>query len=336
MKCLFNLVLVTLLGISCADQSVFQVLKGPYFGQKPPGEKAELFAHDLLTGGNQEFQIIFSPDTEEFIYLLSTSAGRLLVEPKGVFGRYMTMYSQMENGYWTEPTALTSNEGFRIGYCSFHPQGKRLYFNFRGHTNNKPEKPTSRIWYMDKIESGWSEAVEVDFGKDYNGPGTVYPSVASNGNLYFAQFHDRVHGYLFLSRFKDGKYFLPEKLSLNINDVGGNHPYIAPDESFIIYDSVRPGETYGTSDLYISFRGENGDWMEPQNLGEGINSPYDERRAFLTFDQKYLFFVSDRINPERPDRPLTITELQKLTNVRQNGYQHLYWVDAKIISKLRP
>ena len=153
--------------------------------------------------------------------------------------------------------------------------------------------------------------------------------MAANGNLYFAQFYDGVHGYIYVSKYTNGKYSLPERLSDSINDIGGNHPYIAPDESFIIYDSERPDDTYGTSDLYISFRNKEGKWMKPQNLGEGINSPYDERRAFLTNDRKYLFFASARINPERPDHPLTITELRQLADVPANSHQHIYWVNAK-------
>jgi len=318
----------------CTKQSGFPVLKGPYLGQKPPGTKAEMFAYDLLSAGYHETHRIFSPDGKEFIYTVFSPAGRLLVEPKGAFGTIFVMYSRMENGRWTEPIEFLHGRAYRIRYPSFSPDGNRLVFNSWGNRTTRPEK-SSLIWYIDRLNDGWSEPQEVDFGEDYQGRGTVHPSIASNGNLYFAQFPDRENGFLYVSRYENGEYSLPEKLSDTINKGYGNHPYIAPDESFILFDSDREGG-YGTKDLYISFRDENGAWMKPQNLGAGVNSQYDERRPFLSFDGKYLFFASDRINPEKPDGAITITQLRKLTDVPANSYQHTYWVDAKIIVELKP
>lgn len=314
----------------------FPKLTGPYLGQKPPGSKAELFAYDLLSAGKHEHHRIFSPDGKEFIYSIITANGILLVEPKGVFGKVFIMYSRMEKGYWTEPKEFLYGCAYRIGYPSFSPDGNRLYFNSWGNRTTRPEKPSSCIWYIDRQENGWSEPKEVDFGEAYQGRGTVHPTVAANGNIYFAQFPDRENGFLYVSRYENGKYSLPEKLSDTINEEYGNHPYIAPDESFILFDSDRAEVGFGTTDIYISFRDKDGNWKKPQNLGPGVNSQYDERRPFLTYDRKYLFFASDRINPEKPDGAITITQLQKLTNVPTNSYQHMYWADARVIEDLRP
>ena len=48
------------------------------------------------------------------------------------------------------------------------------------------------------------------------------------------------------------------------------------------------------------------------------------------------FFASDRVNPELPDVPITLKQLQQLTHVPADGYQHIYWVDAKVIERLKP
>ena len=66
------------------------------------------------------------------------------------------------------------------------------------------------------------------------------------------------------------------------------------------------------SDLYISFKNANDNWTKPRNFGAGINSEYDEWRAILSFEGKYLFFSS-----------------------RRTGNGDIYWVDAKIIEELR-
>jgi len=327
-----------LLVMSCTSSNMgdFPVLKGPYFGQTPPGNNAELFAYDLLSANHAEGYIRFSPDGEEMIFGLITEAGRILVEPKGVFGKTYQLYSVLVDKIWSEPKEIDFDWNFLFSYASYSVTGDTIVFNSYGPGGSPDNNPQSRTWFIKRNENGWSKPSEIIFGDNYDGPGTVYPTMASNGNLYFAQFYDGVNGYLYMSKFENGRYSLPIRLDDSINDVGGNHPLIAPDESFIIFDSERPDDTFGTSDLYISFRDNIGNWLKPINLGQGINSRYDERRAFLSFDKKYLFFASDRIDPTRPDHPLTITELQKLTKSPNDSQQHIYWVSANIINKLNP
>ena len=67
-----------------------------------------------------------------------------------------------------------------------------------------------------------------------------------------------------------------------------------------------------------------------------VNTIYQERHLFVSFDKKYPFFVSDRVDSELPDQSLYLTELRKLTNVPANGHEHIYWMDAKIIEDLKP
>ncbi len=51
---------------------------------------------------------------------------------------------------------------------------------------------------------------------------------------------------------------------------------------------------YGGYDLYISFQ-HNGFWSKPSNLGQTINSFYNERFPFLTKNGQTLFFSSDNL-----------------------------------------
>ena len=86
------------------------------------------------------------------------------------------------------------------------------------------------------------------------------------------------------------------------------HPFIAPDESYLIFDSNRPGG-FGETDLYVCFRDSRGNWSEAVNLGETINSSEGIGLAMISPDGKYLFYTY------RND---------------------IYWVDANIIETLRP
>jgi hypothetical protein len=93
------------------------------------------------------------------------------------------------------------------------------------------------------------------------------------------------------------------------------HPCIALDESYIIFDSNRPGSHQGkdTFDLYVCFRMKNGSWSEAMNIGEKLNIEADNIVAYITPDGKYLFYNSMNVNS-----------------------WDIYWVDARIIEELRP
>ena len=117
-----------------------------------------------------------------------------------------------------------------------------------------------------------------------------------------------------ISRLKDGKREEPKLLGKNINTGKWTaHPFIAPDESYLIWDSERDNG-YGKSDLYISFRQQDGSWGTAINMGAKINTDGTENGAYVSPDGKYLFFNSP---------------------ISKNN-SGIYWVDAQIIETLRP
>ena len=101
--------------------------------------------------------------------------------------------------------------------------------------------------------------------------------------------------------------------TLNI-DLGewNAHPFIAPDESYIIWDAQRESG-YGKADLYISFKKKNGTWGAAINLGDKINTEFGEAYGSVSPDGKYFFFH------------------------RSYGGDtgDIFWMDAKFIEDLR-
>ena len=78
-------------------------------------------------------------------------------------------------------------------------------------------------------------------------------------------------------------------MHMGINkDIWIAHPFIAPDESYLIWDAEQEG-VYG-ADIYISFRQPNGSWGEAIGMGDTINTADHEQGASLTPDGKYLLF----------------------------------------------
>lgn len=193
------------------------------------------------------------------------------------------------------------------------------------------------IWYAEKDGRNWGEPKRVEFEGGFNGFGT-FPSVANSGNIYFNARMDTKTSDLYISEYIDGKYKTPKKLSDKVNSSAQEfHPYIAPDESYILFDSTREEDSFGSQDIFISFRDKNGTWTKAKNLGERVNSPNWDIRPFVSFDGKYLFFISSRvILPKLPGNSMTMNKALGVINKPGNGSQDIYWIDAKIIKELRP
>lgn len=70
-----------------------------------------------------------------------------------------------------------------------------------------------------------------------------------------------------------------------------SQPAVAPDGSFIIFSSTRPGGL-GGKDLYIARRNAAGGFSTPENLGRRVNSSGDDIAPFIAPDGVTLFFAS--------------------------------------------
>jgi ribosomal protein L24E len=284
---LFSLVIVS---SSSAQQDEFPVLKGPYLGQKPPGMTPELFAPGIISTCSQHSSVYFSRDGKEVYF------SRMLPLPSVI------MYMQEENGQWTSPKVVC--EGLTPGLA---PDGKTVFFS--------TSKPESKLYRLSKTADGWTEPVllppHINFQKRQD-----TPYIAADGTLYFCSMFGNADG-IYRSRLRNGEYMQPERIEYGISNESANFsPYVAPDESYMIFSSTRPG--YGITDLYITFHNKDGSWTGPKNMGPKINTSTKEVCPFVSFDGKYLFFMSSRVS-----------ELNK-TPI-PDGPGNVYWVDAKII-----
>ena len=119
-------------------------------------------------------------------------------------------------------------------------------------------------------------------------------SVSNNGNIYFLLWD--LNGLepqkIYRSVYCNGEYGYPEVIKeLNTNSFGVGGPLIAPDESYIIFDSNQSGGL-GMHDIYISFINNLGDFSSPVNLGNQVNTSNEDTFASLSPDGLYMFYVS--------------------------------------------
>lgn len=296
---LFLLTMLTAAQESTNNKTAFPVLTGSYFGQTPPGSTPELFAPEIFNGAHgYHTPIVFSPDLTEAIWSPMEMKANL-------------MYSKMTNGVWSTPIEL--NFGFErgTGDGAFSPDGKELYFvSFQPPQPGAPER--ERIWFVKRNEDTWQAPHLIDDVIVAHPTHWTF-SFAKNKNLYFTSEIDGVRGEqdIYVARFDGEKYLPPEDLGEAINSDGKDlAPYIAPDESYLIF--TRIGKNTKKTDSYISFKMNDGTWSEAIDMGTPINSDYHDLAPAVTPDGKYLFFLSQR-----------------------EGDNRIYWVDTKIIEELR-
>lgn len=301
------LLLLPLFLLDCEAKKEPEIID--YLGQKPPGTTAQLFAPGLISTPAMEHSApAFSPDGTRVLWtVLDSNYHAFLLE--------MTY----KNGVWSKPAPPSfADPSADDYYPCFSVEGKTLFFSSR---RKMPagyrQGGDIRIWEVLRTSTGWSTAVPFDTsiskGQDYG------HSITKNGNLYFASaLGGGTNWNIQQSIQQNGRYTKPRLLPFSINSVDYEEgPYIAPDESFLIFESIRPEGIEGSLDLYISFKNKAGRWSLPLNMGPKINSGSSERFASLSPDGKYLFFGSSR--NQSPERP---------------GFD-IFWIDASVIDDLK-
>lgn len=252
----------------------------PYLGQKLPGLIPEAFAPGLVSTERWEYGGVFSPDMKEF-YLLKRDENE----------EVSFVVFQYENGQWRESVVSRP-----LGQPFISPDGKTMHLGKR---------------YKDRTETGWSE--RKNLGGEFEEFRVMRLTASTKGTYYFDEAGTDGDGRIRYSRLVDGKREAPRLASEAINTgTWLAHPFIAPDESYILWDGRRDGG-FGDSDIYISFRQQDGLWGDAINLGDKINTDAWEASASVTPDGKFLFFHR------------TVSE----SNV------DIFWVDAQIVENLR-
>ena len=306
---------------ACIQRSTtdWPVLRGEYLGQKPPGSTPEVFAPSIISHGFHELRLTTSPDGKEMFYVISD---------KRWF--YTLIHLNRDTDIWSEPEVAPFSGHYQDTSPSFSPDGRRLYFCSKRPVRSKTRsREDFDVWYVEKKDRSWTEPVNT--GPPINDERDVWDvSVSSDGSLYF-----EANDSLYLSRFGKNGYSVPVCLNNKINTGHESSPCIAPDESFLLFQSTRPGG-YGGNDLYVSFKGHDGLWSDPINIGDMVNSSSHDFGPRLSPEGRYLFFSSGRPLESGTFQSKTYKELLKLYRHPQNGHGTLFWVDAGIIEDLKP
>lgn len=274
------------------EKSDFPFLKGAYLGQKPPGMVPKVFAPEIVSTKDYiEFSCTFSPDGKEFYF---NRGGNIMV-------------CCFEGDVWKEPVRASFDTESMDHEPHITTDGNRLFFGSKRLQPGNNDRHQYGIWMVKRIGDGWGEPVFVGSG--------MYVTSSRKGNIYLTSLSGEDSS-LVRTRLENDKFSEFEKLKGGVDSTYDEmHPCIAPDESYIIFDSNRPGSHQGknTFDLYVCFKMKDGSWGEAINIGEKLNIKAENIVASLSPDGKFLFFNSMNVNT-----------------------WDIYWVDAKIIAGFKP
>lgn len=114
-------------------------------------------------------------------------------------------------------------------------------------------------------------------------------------SMYYFRGNNLQQGQIFVDTFSGSAESLTSEIFFGPADAiaGISAPHFVND-TLLIFPSKRNGG-FGGLDLYKSVL-YKGKWSTPENLGQDINSPYDETTPFLARDGKTLYFSSN--NPK--------------------------------------
>jgi len=267
----------------------FPRLTGFYLGQEPPVHEPKLFAPDIVSsvnGDDNHSSLTIGPDDKEIYWNM----------------RNKIWMTKLENGRWIEPeiAPFCKNDSYMYDNPFITPDGKKMFFTSTRSGSVSSEK--ENIWYVEKTSSGWSEPKPAS--PEINAMTLHWSiSVSRDGTLYWGGRGQDSYGRndIYYSKLVNGVYSKPVNMGLEINSSDEeNCPYIAPDESYIIFTRfTSTGENY-----YISYKNKSNTWRPPIKIHEELQGVSPK----ISPDGKYFFFLGDGI----------------------------YWVPAKFIEALRP
>lgn len=215
----------------------------------------------------------------------------LWVRSGGTRERLVIMETRKINGTWQMPSVapFSGTPGWNDIDPMFSPDGRSLIFQSNRPVPDKPARKGFDIYAVERTAQGWGPVRHL--GHDINtDESESSAAIAANGNIYFMKAAPDMQSDLWVSELRQGRYTTPRNLGLPINTPAReSNPYVAPDESYLIYFSAATLED--RPDLFISFRGKNG-WSAPRRLKAPINSADPADSEFTPFVHGSTLYLS--------------------------------------------
>ena len=274
-----------------------------YFGQTPPGDSAVVFAPGFFSLEDRyEYGQFFAPDGKTFYFGVTNST----------WSDCKLWASKYSNGNWMQATPVDILQSMDVWVPTVNPKGNTLYFS-----SGYLSFPKANLWKCNIINDSVQHPIKLDL--PINSDESEWRACEGGSNtVIFSSNRSGGNGNqdLYYSKLVNDSFTAPVNFGKPVNgSANDGSPYLAADESYIIFESQRSGG-FGKTDLYISFKKDNELWTNPKNMGSKINSSWFEDQPSVTPDGKYLIFCK---------REASTTSIPT----------HIYWVSSSIIDSLK-
>ena len=301
--------------------AIGSVADGP--SAAPAAPVPELIGEEVISTPDDELGATTSPDGKTLYFERSVPPHYL----------YVLYESHLVNGRWGPPEVLPFSGRYRDTDPVLSPDGRTMLW-----ASDRPVNGVDRhhfyIWEATQKTDGgggggWSEPRILE-GSVNDGFNQVFCSIAANGNLYFASSRKGAGYDLYRSRLVNGRYQPAEELTdLNDASIWSFEATIAPDESYLLIGSFGRQPSYGSSDLYVSFRHGDG-WTAPRNLGPVVNSPARDYSPRISGDGKWMLYTSERLD-RAPSLPFDAAGFTRLSRGLYNTLGNIYRVSLESV-----
>jgi len=249
--------------------------RGRYFGQPPPGGEPQVLAPGFVSKPDRmERTIAFSPDGTEAFFAVTTPDFRPTL-----------LHTRLEGEGWTVPEVASFAREGNNTEPAFSADGNRLYFA----SNRPPGAPPYQfdLWVVERRGDGWGEAKHL--AAPVSSPQSDYhPTTSASGTLCFASTRNG-NPDLFCAHRVGDRFETPRPIAALNTEHQEWDPFLAPDESYLIFKSDRPGGL-GGMDGYIAFRTAAGGWGTPRLIPAPVGTPGGDDVGDVSPDGRFLFF----------------------------------------------
>lgn len=240
---------------------------------------------------------VVNTNNDEYVNMLSFDGRQLLFTRKtpadNGFQKEVLFVAECSDGQWNEPQSLSFSafpEDVDPGAAFISADGRKLYltgcgWGRDGNCDIYVSEWTGRQW----SEPKWlPESINTRSWESQ-------PCVSGDGReLYFVSRRNGNADIYRCLRNTDGSWGAPQNLGEPINTKGTEMaPFLHPDGRTLYFSSDKH-VGMGGFDLFMSRRGEDGQWQTPVNLGFPINTQGDEINFFVAADGKTAFISSQR------------------------------------------
>lgn len=163
---------------------------------------------------------------------------------------------------------------------------------------NQPNK--NGVYYEDVFTSSkengvWKTPEEIKNLNTNNNESVLF--LSNDGQQLFINIDSQQDdGDIYVSKLDKDIWGAPVKLIGDVNSKDWeNNSSLSPDGRMLFFSSNRPGG-FGGKDIYKSRLLPDGAWGKAQNLGDKINTPFDEDAPFIHYDGRLLIFSSQGHN----------------------------------------